>query len=169
MKRVFIFGVLFCLALTMGSCFKDTVNYTRFEMAIYDQSDSEGDYTPATEIYSYAYYADSAEWRVASYEDAVNCRLTNKDTGEVLSTPDVEGIFDPSLKYQVSLTLERPLSLMVVVNPTLRLYAYRLYELPENLEVVQAKLYMAGWRPTHQASGWIVVNDFYTAQESQNE
>lgn len=169
MKRVFIFGVMFCLALTLGGCFKDTVNYTRFEMAIYNQSDSEAAYTPATDIHSYAYYADTAVWRIASYEDAVNRRLTNKSTGEVLSTPDVEGSFDPALQYQLSLTLERPLSLMVVVNPTLRLYAYRQYELPENLEVVQAKLYMASWRPTHQASGWNVVNEFYTAQEAQNE
>ncbi len=150
-------------AALMHSCFKDVVTYTDYNMMVYNQSEGNGAITPATELASYAYYVDTTEWSVLSYDDAVAGRITNKTTGEVLSTPDVAGTFDAQLPYPVSMRLEQPISMLVVVNPTLRLYAYRKYELPENLPSVDTKLYMASWRATHSSSGWLVKNDFYSA------
>lgn len=168
MKRLkhitlFVLGILL-----LHSCFKDVVSYTDFNIAVYDQTVANGEITPATQVEIYAYYVDTTEWSVLTYDDALARRITNKTTGEVLSTPDSEGSFDVSLPYPASVRLDQPISMLVLVNPTLRLYAYRRYELPENLASVDAKLYMASWRGTHSSSGWLVKNDFYVAENADN-
>lgn len=155
-------------AVLLHSCFKDVVSYTDFNIAVYDQSVADGEILPSTAVETYAYYVDTTEWSVLTYEDALARRITNKTTGEVRSTPDVEGTFDVALPYPASVRLEQPISMLVLVNPTLRLYAYRKYELPINLATVDTKLYMASWRGTHSSSGWLVKNDFYKAESEEN-
>ncbi|MBQ6581118.1 MAG: hypothetical protein IIX32_03870 [Alistipes sp.] len=154
-------------AASLHSCFKDVVSYTDFNIAVYDQSVADGEIQPSTAVETYAYYVDTAEWSVLSYEDALAHRITNKTTGEVLSTPDVVGTFDASLPYPASIRLEQPISMMVLVNPSLKLYAYRKYELPVNLPAVDTKLYMASWRMSHSSSGWMIRNDFYVAPSGE--
>ena len=158
--------LLVVTALALHSCFKDTVSYTRFNLAVYDQVDSEAAFSHAEELDTYAFYADTTEWYIASWEDAVAHRITNKTSGQTLDMPDVVGEFNPEEQYQTTLLVEQPVSMLVVVNPALKLYAYRKYELPENLPDIYAKLYMAAWRPTHNSSGWIVVNRFYADEQS---
>lgn len=162
------------LALFLGavlqSCFKDVITYTNYHIAVSEQTISGGATTAAQLIDSYAYYVDTTEWAVLSYEDALAGRITNKNTGEVRSEPDVWGTFDSAAEYQASLRLEQPVSMLVVVDPTLRLYAYRRYELPLNLEQVLTRLTLSSWRASHSASGWQVENDFYSEEpESQDE
>ena len=174
MKRTFIkhIALLIFGALFMHSCFKDVVTYTDYNIAVYDQSVADGQIVPSPAVETYAYYVDTTEWSILSYDDAVAHRITNKTTGAVLTEPDALGTFDSALPYPASVRLEQPTSMLVVVNPTLRLYAYRKYVLPENLAEINAKLYMAAWRPTHSSSGWTVVNDFYappTEDEEQTE
>ena len=167
MKRFFRNTTLLVVAaLALHSCFKDTVSYTRFNLAVYDQVDSEAAFSHAEELDTYAFYADTTEWYIASWEDAVAHRITNKTSGQTLDVPDVVGEFNPEEQYQTTLLVEQPVSMLVVVNPALKLYAYRKYELPENLPDIYAKLYMAAWRPTHNSSGWIVVNRFYADEQS---
>ena len=163
MKRILTIIALALAASLMWGCFKDVVDYTFYNIAIYEQTSTDDPFTRATDVETYAFSVDTTEWSVLSYDDAVAGRITNKTTGEVLSTPDVAGTFDAQLPYPVSMRLEQPISMLVVVNPTLRLYAYRKYELPENLPSVDTKLYMASWRATHSSSGWLVKNDFYSA------
>ena len=158
--------LLVVAALALHSCFKDTVSYTRFNLAVYDQVDSEAAFSHAEELDTYAFYADTTEWYIASWEDAVARRITSKTSGQTLDVPDVVGEFNPEEQYQTTLLVEQPVSMLVVVNPALKLYAYRKYELPENLPDIYAKLYMAAWRPTHNSSGWIVVNRFYADEQS---
>lgn len=149
----------------MHGCFKDVVAYTDYNIAVYDQSVADGQITPSPSVETYAYYVDTTEWCIRSYDDAVARRITNKTTGAVLTEPDVLGTFDASLAYPASVRLEQPISMLVVVNPTLRLYAYRKYELPINLASVDTKLYMTSWRASHSSSGWRVVNDFYATED----
>ena len=163
--RIKHIAIVLVLGAALQSCFKDVITYTDYRIAILNQTTSGGQTTPATLIDSYAYYVDTTEWSVLSYEDALAHRITNKTTGEVLSTPDVVGAFDASLPYPASIRLEQPISMMVLVNPSLKLYAYRKYELPVNLPAVDTKLYMASWRMSHSSSGWRVVNDFYTTED----
>lgn len=168
MKRLKHIAFVVLGAVLLHSCFKDVVSYTDFNIAVYDQSVADGEILPSTAVETYAYYVDTTEWSVLTYEDALARRITNKTTGEVHSTPDVEGTFDVALPYPASVRLEQPISMIVLVNPTLRLYAYRKYELPINLATVDTKLYMASWRGTHSSSGWLVKNDFYKAESEEN-
>lgn len=162
MRKILTY-IVCTLAITplLQGCFKDVVNYTQYRAAVYEQTASDGEFTPATTIESYAFYVDTTEWRVASYEDAVARRLTNKITGQSRTEPDAVGEFNAAEEYQVSIKLEAETSMIVFVNPALKLYAYRKYTLPVNLPSVLTKLYMASWRDSHSTSGWRIVNEFY--------
>lgn len=158
-------------ALLCG-CFKDVVDYTIFNTVIYEQATTDGSYTRAQEVEMYAFAADTTEWKIASYEDALAHRITNKLTGEVKSDPEAFGSFNASEQYQCSIRLDAASSvpatrgkrctMLVLVCPESKIYAYRRYELPENLDHVDTKLYIALWRPSHTSAGWRVVNEFYT-------
>lgn len=152
------------MLLPLAGCFKSVVTYTRFNIAVYTQAAADGDFVRARNLDTYAYYVDTTEWRIASYDDAVEGRITNKLTGEMRETPDVWGSFNSSSEYQCSLVLTEPLSMIVAVDTGLKRYAYRSYELPVNLPAVDTKLYMAAWRPTHTSSGWVVVNRFHVPE-----
>lgn len=149
------------VALCCTSCYKSTVGYTIFSVAVNIQSTDKSDYTKARDLYTYAYYADSTDWCIASYEDACQKVLTNKLTGEKREVPDVYGEMNPSNEYQLSMVINEPMTMMVIVDPENRVYAYRNYELPKNLEHVDTKLYIAAWKPSHSSGGWRIVNEFY--------
>lgn len=158
-------AIVLLLGAALQSCFKDVITYTDYRIAILNQTTSGGQTTPATLIDSYAYYVDTTDWAVLSYDDALAGRITNKTTGEVLSQPDVWGTFDSAAEFQTTIHLEQPISMLVVVDPDLRLYAYRKYELPENLDQVLTRLTLSSWRASHAVSGWQVENDFYTEED----
>ena len=146
----------------LWGCFKDTVSYTIFRTAVQIQSQEGGNYYKARDLYTYAYYVDTTDWRIASYEDACNKVITNKLSGEKRDMPDVYGEMTPSEEYQLSMLINQPTTMMVLVDPELKVYAYRKYELPVNLANVDTKLYIAAWRRSYQSAGWRIVNEFYT-------
>ena len=163
MKRSLRYIVCLLVVVPMlQGCFKDVINYTDYRIAAYEQTESNGEFLRSTDLETYAFYVDTTEWKVASYEDALARRITNKTTGKTLTEPDAVATFDANEEYQATIRLEAEISMLVTVNPTLKLYAYRKYELPINLPTVDTKLYMASWRPSHPLSGWRIINDFYT-------
>ena len=88
-------------------------------------------------------------------------------TGEVKDVPDRIGDFASGDEYQVSMELNKKISMLVVVNPELRMYAYRNYELPVNLERVDTKLSFSPWKRDHKASGWQIMNPFFGVKEEE--
>lgn len=145
----------------LQGCFKDVVEYTDFRISVYDQTESNGEFVRSTDLETYAFYVDTTQWTVKSYEDALARRITNKTTGKTQTEPDAIGEFYADDEYQVTIRLESEMSMIVVVNPKLKLFAYRNYKLPINLPAVDTKLYMASWRQSHSVAGWRVVNNFY--------
>ena len=162
MKRSlrYIVCIMAFMPLLQG-CFKDVVEYTDFRISVYDQTESNGEFVRSTDLETYAFYVDTTQWTVKSYEDALAHRITNKTTGKTQTEPDAIGEFYADDEYQVTIRLESEMSMIVVVNPTLKLFAYRNYKLPINLPAVDTKLYMASWRQSHSVAGWRVVNNFY--------
>ena len=169
MKQVLTIIAVALAASLMWGCFKDVVDYTFYNTATYEQLSNDGPYLHSTDVECYAYWVDTTEWTIRSWEDAVERRITNKTTGETLSTPDAMGSFNPAELYQSSVRLDSSTSMIVLLCPQTKIYAYRKYVLPENLEQVLTKLYIAAWRPSHNASGWRVVNEFYTPPTNQEE
>lgn len=156
----YIVCIMAFMPLLQG-CFKDVVEYTDFRISVYDQTESNGEFVRSTDLETYAFYVDTTQWTVKSYEDALARRITNKTTGKTQTEPDAVGEFYADDEYQVTIRLESEMSMIVVVNPTLKLFAYRNYKLPINLPAVDTKLYMASWRQSHSVAGWRVVNNFY--------
>jgi len=167
-KAIWLWAATAAAALSLAGCFKSVATYTRYDIAVYRQTSPDGDFLRVRDLDTYAYYVDTTEWRIASYDDAVAGRITNKLTGETRETPDVWGAFNSSGEYQCSLVLTEPLSMIVAVDTDAERYAYRSYELPVNLPQVYTKLYMAVWRPTHTSSGWVVVNMFHVPDSPEN-
>lgn len=166
MKKIFYITIL-TLALGLSSCFKDTVEYTRFNLSVQEQTQRDGEYTVADDVEAYVYYADTALWSIDSYEAALERRLTNKKSGQTLTTPDVEAVVGADEKYPLMLELRQEKCFMVLVDPVHRIYATRFYLKPENLADVYARLYIATWRQSSNASGWRVVNQFYEAEKKE--
>ncbi|MBR5877806.1 MAG: hypothetical protein IKZ11_04510 [Alistipes sp.] len=166
MKKSF-YITLVALGLALSSCFKDTVEYTRFNLSVQEQNQKDGEYYPSDDVEAYAYYADTAVWSIDSYEAALERRLTNKKSGQTLSKPDVEAQAVADEKYPLMLELRQEKCLMVVVDPVHRIYATRYYLKPENLADVYARLYIATWRQSMNSSGWRVVNQFYEAEKTE--
>lgn len=165
--RRFFYITIVALAMSLSSCFKETVDYTRFNLMVQEQNIKDGEFAPASHLESYVYYADTTYWRIADYEAAVECRLTNKKTGEQRTQPDVVASAGLDEAYPISLELREQMCLMVIVDREHKIYALRQYKKPENLADVYTKLYIATWRPTHSASGWSVINEFYQKEETE--
>lgn len=169
MKRTMTIITAIILSSLFCGCFDDVIDYTDYNTAIYEQATTDGSFIHAQHVETYAFAADTNEWKIASYEDAVAHRITNKKTGEVKSDPDAFGAFNSSQEYQSSIRLEAPISMIVMVLPNSEIYAYRNYELPENLDHVDTKLYIALWRQSHNSAGWRIVNEGYTPPTPQAE
>lgn len=161
--------VALAVGLCCVGCFKSTVGYTIFRTAVFIQSTDKGDYVKARDLYTYAYYVDTTDWKVASYEDACNKIITNKLTGERREMPDVYGEMNPSNEYQLTMVINRPMTMMILVDPENKVYAYRNYELPDNLPQVDTKLYIVGWRNSYTTAGWRIVNEFYKPPQPETD
>ena len=163
-NKILHLAVPLVMALGVVGCFKSVVGYTIFRVDVKIQATDDGEYRRAQDLYTFAYYADSTEWYIASYEDACQRVLTNKLSGEKREGCDVYGEMNPSSDYQISMEINQPMTMMVIVDPTNKIYAYRNYELPENLERVDTKLYIAAWKQSYSTAGWRIVNEFYKKQ-----
>jgi hypothetical protein len=150
------------LLLCLTACFKEENQGTLLKIAVYSQNVSSDPITKTTtEIDSYAFYVpEKSKWEVSSWEDALECRITNTERNEQLTAPDVIGTFDAGAEYQVELDIWSHTVFMVVVDRTNKIYATRLYDTPMNIPVTYAQLHLYAWRKSGSANGWTVTNPF---------
>ena len=126
-------------------------------------------------ITAYAYYADTTHWTVASYDDAVAMRITNRESGDVRTEP--AAVSEPFVEaasnghYSVEMTL-RPRTMMIVaVDTEMKLYGYREQKLPEGLTSIFETVIFYPTRAAKQfkAGVWMMFNDFYVEPEPEPE
>ena len=126
-------------------------------------------------IMAYAFYADTTHWTVASYEDAVAMRITEKTTGDTrtepaaVAEPFVESVGDGHFSVEMEL---RPRKLMLVaVDEELKVYGYREQTLNEGLRSIFETVifYTSRNAKRYKAGQWMMCNDFYTAPEPEPE
>lgn len=163
MKR---FAYMVAAAVVLSGCFKKVSNDTTY---VLKPLVSDGSAIVDMEHYitAYAYYVDTTAWAVQSYDDALAMRLTNKETGEVLTEPAVvgepftEGILAD--KYCLELFLRRNPVMLVAVDEQLRVYGYRKQTLGENLPRVYESVtfYTSKNGRRYKAGQWVMCNDFY--------
>ena len=125
------------------------------------------DILPAEGCYAYLYYVSSDEWSIESYEDAAAKIITNTESGEKLSEPDVEGepyVIDGSSNNYLSIYQKSRKALVVVVYPAAQMYAYIYrYSQAENLPTTYLTVLFHTWKSGTYNEGskdghkWIVV------------
>ena len=118
-------------------------------------------------IDAYAFYADTTRWTVASYDDALAMRVTDKATGAVLDAGAV--VAEPFVeaegggRYALEMSLEPSTVMIVVVDTQLRLYGYREQRLSEGLKSIfdSVIFYTSRSARRYKAGQWMMCNDFY--------
>ena len=154
-------AIVAAAVLSLTGCFKEVTTATTLCIKVMEEvpvmEDKMGELTevrkdllPVKECYAYLYYNISERDTIASYEDAAARIITNIDTGEQRSTPDVESevytVEGSSWNY-LSLYQEKRSALVVVVYPAAQMYAYmrRLSE-AENLPQTYLALIFHTWK-----------------------
>ena len=155
--------VLLVAMLSLTSCFKKEVQGTLLTIAVYGKEVETDEATKTkTGLMAYAFNVKKGStWQVASWEDAINQQISNKNNpSEVRTNPEVIGTINLEDDYQITLDVRSTWVFLVVVDLENKLYATRLYETPMNLPEVTAQLHLYAWRKTGTANGWDVTNPF---------
>lgn len=162
MKHLTKIFILATLLLGLTACFKEENQGTLLKIAVYSQNVSSDPITKTTtEIDSYAFYVpEKSKWEVKSWEDALECRITNTERNEQRNNPEVIGTFSAEAEYQVELDLWSESVFMVVVDRTNKIFATRYYDTPMNIPVTYTQLHLYAWRKSGSANGWTVTNPF---------
>ena len=131
------------------------------------QLTENGETTAISKMEVYAYAADTTEWFIASYDDAVSGKITLKaDTTETRTIPSFQAYADGDTGlYKMSVSAE---NLMVVVaDRSDQLYAYtqQTVDLAETDPLSFPSLVFRPWRgiwiDKTDTNGWTVVNPSY--------
>lgn len=171
--------VLCCVALTAVGCFKSVTKDTNLVIKTLVEEKSGAGTALATDTYAYAYYTGTDNWMVASYEDAVAKIVTDSLGVERKTVPDVESVpfnrTDDS-NYYISLPLNQSPALVVLVAPSIRMYATTFkYLNVDNLYETYITLLLHPWKKAPYTEGsaqkggvWTIVPPAPEQTESDN-
>lgn len=154
--------------MLLTACFESVPDQTSVVLKPLVQPTSGGLNEPLAAVRAYAFEADTTEWGVASWEDALDGVLTSKLTGEKLSTPFAsseaytpeEGVVGMENRLVVNLPPRE--MMLLVVNEQNRLYAYNNIETAEGMASLYITLIFKPWKEmTAYREGWSFYNPFY--------
>ena len=178
MKKIapYLFGLALAVAV-LWAC-KSPKLKLDYRMLVYVQRDSLGVSHLGDSVMMYVFYADTAEWKVASYPDAKEGRITSKygngsrsyqlmaqrmipvaNEGEIGYSDGNIGGTDQAVV--VGPLREKPV-LIVVCDVEHRCYAWRQVEIAAGLDDIYTILYFRPWKihpPTYVESRWNFVNE----------
>lgn len=167
------------MALTAVGCFKSVTKDTNLVIKTLVEEKSGAGNALATDTYAYAYYTGTDKWMVASYEDAVAKIVTDSLGVERKTVPDVESVpfnrTDDS-NYYISLPLNQSPALVVLVAPSIRMYATTFkYLNVDNLYETYITLLLHPWKKAPYTEGsaqkggvWTIVPPAPEQTESDN-
>lgn len=167
------------MALTAVGCFKSVTKDTNLVIKTLVEEKSGAGTALATDTYAYAYYTGTDKWMVASYEDAVAKIVTDSLGVEHKTVPDVES--EPfnrtdDSNYYISLPLNQSPALVVLVAPSIRMYATTFkYLNVDNLYQTYITLLLHPWKKAPYTEGsaqkggvWTIVPPAPEQTESDN-
>lgn len=166
MRRFLNIVLTAACAASLCGCLHGKGGDTRYVIKPVHSDGSQTSY-PDYYVSAYAYYADTTQWRVASYDDALAGRITAKNGGQVRNEPDAiaEPYFGEALsdKYCVEMTLKSTPVMLIVADPVLRIYGYRQQTLAEGLSSLfeSVTFYTSRNGKTYKSGQWVMCNDFY--------
>ncbi len=157
-------------ALAGTGCFKSIGYETFYVLRPWAQEGTVKTPIPREDMLTYAFDADTTEWSVLSYEDAVAGIITSRRTGEKLQ-PIAQG--EP---YEIdgnenwlAMQLNGPRFLILAVDQSNRLYGFTEQAIGENLPQmhVSVTFYPKEKGKRFLKGKWIMCNDFYTEPEPE--
>lgn len=160
---------MLCLTLisALASCSKSVSYDTNYVLKPLVQAFSGGVNEPLVGVRAYAFAADTTEWTVATYQDALDGVLTSRVVpsqkfSEPLasSTPfELEGTVG-----WVQMSVSAPSLMILVVDTTNKLYAFTQQHFVENLPSLYVTIIFKLWKEglSYKDGNWIFHNDFYT-------
>lgn len=166
MNRVIVWIFFTLVAMGATSCGVDVGYNTTLILKAWIQPESGAELQPDSEVRLYGYNADTTDWRIASYEAALEGRfIAANGSGEEL-LPELSGspIEVEGYSTAQSLNAEGYRRLMVLAIDTRnRLYGYTQYALTENLPQMYVSLVFQPWKKSKAFKNgtWWMFNDFY--------
>lgn len=167
MNKWFRIITLAVVAIAATGCFKKVTLDCRYNVRPYFQAESGGVAVQGENTIAYAFAADTTQWTVASYDDALNGVLTSKTSGEKRTDALVRAEQEEQM---VVLQLTVTPVTIIVVDTEHRLFAWRMTEVAENLPDLYVSVTWRPWSTKKQyAEGpWRMNNEAYVAPEQTN-
>ncbi len=158
--------------MLLAGCFDDVSNNTSYILKPLVQERSGDPVLPLEGLVAYAFDADTLEWGVASWEDALSGIITSKSSGEKNPNPYATAVpfaYDGASGW-VELPLNKPSQMVLAVNTASRRYAYTQQVLPDNPPAktyisLTFRLWKEGTSYKDNGSGnksWSFYSPFYT-------
>ncbi|MCM1151305.1 MAG: hypothetical protein NC209_06715 [Alistipes sp.] len=164
MRKVSYIVVFLIFVLSAVSCFKEVAFRTTYVVKPLRQLTSD-DRNPAVvpDATAFVCDADTAEWTVASYDDALNGIITSKADPAVKETAPLALSEPYGADGWIRLPLDREWQMVVVVDPLDRLYAYTQQQIGENLPMLTVSVLFQPWKTgsSYKNGNWSFRNDFY--------
>jgi hypothetical protein len=167
MRRYWIFGLLTALLFT--GCLKDEEGANRYLLKPLAQYTSGDTGEPIGDFIAYSFAADTTDWGVASYEDAVQGILTKKQGASAQATT-VPTIFGTSELFtsegdadRFSLLMPETTTMILAVDRQNKLYGYTQQEFKPGIGTLYVTLIFKPWKETksYKEGMWSFYNDFY--------
>lgn len=148
-------------ALALTGCFKKVGFNTTILLYPKVQEVSNGEFAVAEGVTAYAYYVSGENWTVASYEDAVAKVITNNKSGATKNEPAAEAVpfatedEAPDALGRLKIKTTKQHLMIVAIYPSAEMWAYRHYEVGENLPTTTMKFHFRPWKTEQYVdSGW---------------
>lgn len=155
-----------CILACFAGCFEDVSYDTSYVLKPLLQTASGSDVAPLEGTTAYAFAADTADWEVVSYEDALAGIITSRhNPAEKNNTPiaTTEPYQAEGATGWLSMRIRRSSALVVAVDPTHRIYGYRQQGFGENMPRLYSTVVFRPWKEDYDESkSWFMRNDFYT-------
>lgn len=138
----------------------------RYHVRPYYQAESGGIAVQGEGMIAYAFAADTTQWTVASYDDALNGVLTSKTSGEKRSDA-MERVEQSDSTVVLQLTATP--ATIVVVDTVNKLFGWRMTEVAENLPDLYVSITFRPWSVKKQyvEGPWRMNNEAYVAPEPE--
>lgn len=162
MKRIATYTLLLALC---ASCFKEVGTRSDLILRGWSQKASGADVKPDSTIVSWAFAADTAEWRPASYADAAAGVLTSRRDPSLTrsdGTPGGEYRADSIFQPLLSTPVDGNPVLLVAADTAARIYGWRAVDVPENLPRIHLSVCFRPWRGNYRDGEWTMTNEFHT-------
>lgn len=160
---------LVAIAAVATGCFKKVTLDCRYNLRPYLQMESGGEAVVAEGVVAYAFAADTTQWTVASYEDALAGVLTSKTSTEKRSDAMVHAVQEGAEDLVLQLTATP--ATIVVVDTVNKLYGWRMTEVAENLPDLYVSITFRPWsvKKVYAEGAWRMNNEAYVAPEPEPE